>query len=111
MGAHREHAGVQEQACDALCILAVIVANKEKVAALGGIEAIVQAMGAHREHAGVQEAACGALCNLTINNNANKTKIKQAGGEEMVKRAVAAPNATANTKDYGQRVLNALSRC
>ena len=117
MGAHREHAGVQKAACWALCNLtwqespfADVRINKGKVAALGGIEAIVQAMGAHREHAGVQEAACAALWNLAVNNGANKTKIKQAGGEEKVKRAVAAPNATPKTKDYGQRVLNALSR-
>jgi len=75
-------------------------ANRVKVGALRGIEAIVQAMGAHRENAGVQETACGALINL------NKTKIKQAGGKEKVKRAVAAPNATPKTKELGQRLLD-----
>eukprot|EP00802_Teleaulax_amphioxeia_P003339 Tamp_03342.p1 GENE.Tamp_03342~~Tamp_03342.p1 ORF type:complete len:1150 (-),score=276.67 Tamp_03342:25-3474(-) len=109
MGAHREHAGVQEAACAALSFLAVSNANQEKVAALGGIEAIVQAMGAHREHAGVQEAACAALCNLAAKKDANRTKIKQAGGKEMVKRAVAAPNATPETKELGLRVLKILS--
>ena len=59
------HAGVQAQACAALNNLAASNdANMVKVAALGGIEAILKAMGTHTHNADVQKQACGALGSL-----------------------------------------------
>ena len=63
-------------------------ANKEKIAALGGIEAVVRVMGTLPEEPEVQEEACGALGNLAANNNSNKEKIAALGGIEAVVRAM-----------------------
>ena len=111
MRLHAADARVQERGCAALRDLAdKNDANKENIAALGGIEAIIQAMSAHLEFAAVQQAACWALINLAAQNDANKAKIKKAGGEEKAKRAMAAPNATGETKIWGQRLLNVLTQ-
>ena len=82
-------------------------ANKVKVAAEGGVGAIVSAMQHHPTHAKVQEAGCLALANLTFNAN-NKAKAKSAGAEDAVKRAMALQDATAKTKERGQIVLDRL---
>ena len=62
----------------------------------------------HPTHAKVQEAGCYTLRNLTTNNSANKAKAKSAGAEDAVKRAMALQDATAKTKEWGQRVLDNL---
>ena len=82
-------------------------ANKVKVAAEGGVGAIVSAMQHHPTHAKIQHAACAALYNLTLNSD-NKAKAKSAGAEDAVKRAMALQDATAETKEWGQRVLDRL---
>ena len=41
--------------------------NKSKIAALGGIEAIISAMSTYKDHSGVQSNACNALGNLALN--------------------------------------------
>ena len=61
----------------------------------------------HPTNAEVQEAGCGALANLTL-NSANKAKAKSAGAEDAVKRAMALQDATAKTKEKGQKVLDRL---
>ncbi len=43
------------------------IANRVKIASLGGIEAIIKAMSTHKDHSGVQKNACGALNNLAAN--------------------------------------------
>ena len=78
------HAGVQAQACAALRSLALNDANSVKVAALGGIEAILKAMGTHTHNADVQKAACTALLSLTASNDANKVKVAAIGGVQAI---------------------------
>jgi hypothetical protein len=43
------------------------IADRLKIASLGGIEAIIKAMYTHKDRIGVQENACGALENLAAN--------------------------------------------
>ncbi len=50
-----------------LCL--AFIANKVKIASLGGIEAIIKAMSTHKDNSGVQEYACAALRNLAANND------------------------------------------
>jgi hypothetical protein len=47
-----------------LVCVSMYLANKDKIASLGGIEAIIKAMSTHKDHSAVQEKACGALWNL-----------------------------------------------
>ncbi len=75
----------------------------------GGIETLVAAMGRHAESPGVQEWAAGALCNLADRSDLRQ-RIKRAGAGEAVRRAMAVPAATANTKTWGQEVLDALKK-
>jgi hypothetical protein len=108
MRAHTGHADVQEQGCGALRNLASNNAdNKVAIAAQGGIAAVVAAMRAHTGHAGVQEYGCRALNNLAANAD-NKSTIKREGSQEVVQRAMAASNATENTKKWGQALLDKL---
>jgi hypothetical protein len=44
-----------------------LIENRVKIAVLGGIEAIMNAMSTHKDHFGVQEKACNALGNLASN--------------------------------------------
>jgi hypothetical protein len=81
------------------------------IARLGSIEAILKAMKELLHRRGVQEQACGALDNLAFNNAENKMKISKLGAKDQVRRAMAAANATENTKKYGQRLLDKLAQC
>ncbi len=67
------------------------------------------AMGRHAESPGVQEKAARALCNLADRSDLQQ-RIKRAGAGEAVRRAMAAPGATADTKTWGQKVLDALEK-
>jgi hypothetical protein len=49
-------------------VLVINIANKDKIALLGGIEEIIKAMSAHKDHSVVQENACAALWNLAAND-------------------------------------------
>jgi len=80
------------------------------IARLGSIEAILKAMKELLHRRGVQEQACGALFNLSFNAQ-NKVKLASLGGEEQVRRAMAAENATEDTKKYGQMLLDRLAQC
>ncbi len=62
----------------------------------------------HPTNAEVQKAGCYVLYNLTYNNANNKAKAKSAGAEDAVKRAMDLQDATANTKEWGQKVLDRL---
>jgi hypothetical protein len=96
----------------------------------GGIEALVAAMGRHPANAGVvQEHAVWALYYLTtgfqpttfsVNHGSVRLeppgatrdlnqRIKQAGVLEAVRRAMAAPGATANTMVVGPTFLHILT--
>ena len=101
---------VQGQACGALRSLTFNNAdNQVKVAAEGGIRAILGAMQGHPASAQVQERACGALLNLTSNDD-NKVKVKSAGAEDAVKRAMALKDVTAMTKEWGAKLLDRLKK-
>ena len=73
----------------------------------GGISALLGAMQRHPASAKVQESACITLWNL-VGNADNKVKVKSAGAEDAAKRAMALKDATADTKEWGQRVLDNL---
>jgi hypothetical protein len=66
-------------------------------------------MGHHAESPGVQEQAAGAQSNLADRSDLRQ-RIKRAGAGEAVRRAMAAPGATADTKTWGQKVLDALKK-
>ncbi len=72
------------------------------------MEAIVQAMGAHRGGEGLQSEGCCALLNLGRSNRDIQQRIKRAGAEEAVQRAMSSPDATALTKESGQELLSLL---
>jgi len=108
MGGHRGSEGVQEKGCGALWNLALNADNKLKIGAEGGVEAIVQAVGGHRGSEGVQEKGCGALWTLGQSNGDIQQRIKRAGAEEAVQRAMASPDVWAWTKEKGQALLSVL---
>jgi hypothetical protein len=77
---------------------------------LGGIEALVGAMGRNPASADLQEISkigCSVLDDL-VRLSDFQQRIKRAGAGEAVRRAIAAPAATANTKTWGQEVLDVL---
>ena len=86
-------------------------ANRARIAAAGGIEAVVRVMGEHQANAAVMQDACWALGNIGWSDEALQKRIKDAGAEPLVRAAVAAPDATDNTKKYGQRLLDKLMVC
>ncbi len=77
---HSEHAGVQQQACEALTNLEQLDGrqiwkkNQDKIAEAGGIEAVVAAMKAHTTSVLVQDQACRTLVNLASSNDRNHIK-------------------------------------
>ena len=50
-------------------LMSLSIANRVKIASLGGIQAIIEAMSTYKDNSGVQEKACGALWNLTAYND------------------------------------------
>ena len=108
MRQHPEDAKVQEKGCKALAGLALNADNTVKIGAGGGVEAIVQAMGGHRGSEWVQSDGCSALWILGRSNRDIQQRIKRAGAEEAVHRAIASPDATAVTKEKGQELLSVL---
>jgi len=84
---------VQQAACQALENLArdddgmSDDGMRVKIAAAGGIVAIVAAMSAHKMSAGVQEQACGALKSISFNDD-NEIKVAAAGGIEALATAM-----------------------
>ena len=122
--------GVQAGGCGALGNLADNDDNDDntvKVAAEGGIGAILGAMRGHPESEEVQAEGCEALWILVVNAdnevevaaeggigatcNALLQSMKSAGAEDAVKRAMALKNAhTVSIKEHGQRLLDALKK-
>ena len=110
MKVHATEAKVQKEACDALSSLGNNDDNMVTIANLGGIQAILKTMKEHPSEEEVQANACTALNTLSWNDE-NTTLIKKEGGGEAVRRAMAAPNATDYTRDWGQKVLDKLALC
>ena len=111
LGNHAKHADVVEQACWAVSLLAgcndtdtVLIATE------GGIPLILAALDNHAKHAGVVEEACWALNNVGSSDKTVQKSIKDAGAEKMVRTAVGWSDATANTKKYGQQLLDKLAK-
>ena len=123
MGGHRGSENVQEQGCWALEILSDDnESNAVKIGAGGGVEAIVQAMeveaivqamgGRFRGNVLLQCVGCSALLSLGRSNRDILQRIKSAGAEEAVQRAIASPimmqYASESTKKKVQELLTLL---
>ena len=108
MGGHRGDADVQKEDCWALGYFALHDDNRAKIAAAGGIEAVVWAMGGHRGDAGVQQWGCGALFNLAFNNADNRAKIAATGGIEAVVGAMGAHRGDVDVQGQGCGALYSL---
>ena len=110
MGKYMSNSALQQKACETLAHFTLNNAdNKVKVAALGGIQALLKAMDEHPESVDVQEQACAALLNIGTSNGDRQQRIKRAGAAEQVGRAMAASNATDDTKKWGQMLLDRLA--
>ena len=77
---------------------------------MGGIERLMAALSTHADHTGVVKAACGALGNIGWTDRALQKSIKDAGAEEVLRAAVARANATGDTIESGQHLLDKLSK-
>ena len=80
--------------------------RKARIAAVGGVEAVVRVFGEHQGSAAVIEQACKTLFNIGWSDQALQKRIKDAGAEPLVRAALAAPDATDGTKNWGQRLLD-----
>ena len=95
IGEHHADAAVARHACWALLNLAANNAdNTARIAAAGGIEAVVRVMGEHQANAAVMEQACAALTGLAC-LTANRARIAAAGGIEAVVRVLGEHQANA----------------
>lgn len=100
MRAHASSPAVQEHGCRALCSIAMLAENKEKVVAAGGIIAVVAAMRAHPSSPAVQEQGCWALCSIAALIE-NQAKVAAEGG---IDAAVAAMRANASSSPAMQEL-------
>ena len=98
----------QEWGCRALEILAISSDHTHKVAAAGGIKAVIAAMNAHRANESVQEAGCAALRNVTVNSD-NQAKAAASGGIEAVVAAMNAHGSHVGVQEAGCQMLRNLS--
>ena len=63
----------------------------------------------HAANAEVMQYACWALNNIGASDRALQKRIREAGAEPVVRAAVNAPDATADTRKWGQRLLDKLA--
>ena len=71
---------------------------------------MVRVMGEHQANAAVMQYACWALGIIGWSDEALQKRTKDAGAEPLVRAAVAAPDATDDTKEKGQRLLDELGK-
>ena len=83
--------------------------NQAALAAAGGIEALTAVLHEHAANAEVMQYACGALYTIGASDRALQKRIWEAGAEPVVRAAVNAPDATADTRKQGQRLLDKLA--
>jgi len=102
MYAHRQDAEVQAHACRALWLVAI----HGSAVAEGGITAIVAALKQHPTNAEVQQYGCKALSRVL--NAENKVTMVKAGVKQLVEKAMTAGNASAQTQEFGQKLLDQL---
>ena len=69
-----------------------------------------ECMEEHQANAEVMQRACWALGNIGWSDQALQKRIKDAGAEPLVRAAVAAPDATDDTKEQGQMLLDKLGK-
>ena len=82
-----------------------------RIAAAGGIEAVVRVFGEHHANAYVVRIACRTLFYIGMSDQALQKRIKNAGAEPLVRVAVlAAPDAGEHTKKQGQELLCKLGK-
>ena len=107
---HRSIADLQMWACTALAICSCRNrAAKVQIAEVGGIARILSAMELFKERADVQLAACQCLLQVSSESQLRGV-IKGLGGEECIRRAMAAPNADASLRDVvGPSLLSRVS--
>ena len=96
--------------CQIIWCLARNDDNRIAIAEAGGIERLMAALRTHADHTGVVKAACGALGNIGWTDRALQKSIKDAGAEEVLRAAVARANATGDTIESKQHLLDKLSK-
>ena len=87
-------------------------ANQAALAAAGGIEALTAVLHEHAANAEVMQYACWALCYIGVGGRSDRAlqkRIREAGAEPVVRAAVNAPDATADTREKGQWLLDKLA--
>ena len=90
--------------------LQLIEGSAPALAAAKDFAALVALMREHPADPVVARAVCEELLNLASgNNDANRTAIREAGAEPVVRAAVNAPDATADTREKGQWLLDKLA--
>lgn len=105
-GADEASAQLHEESCAALRNLAANhAANKDAIAACGGVEAIVGSMRTHLLSPVNQLHAAGALWNVPANNAANKARVAQCGGIQCL---LAALNAHPDDSEVQLECIGAL---
>ena len=110
MAKHQSIADLQMWACTALANCSCRDrAATVKIAEVGGIARILSAMEFFKERADVQLAACQCLLQVSSESQLQGV-IKGLGGEECIRRAMAAPNADASLRDVvGPSLLSRVS--
>jgi len=91
MREHPANAAIQRKACARLLDLTPSV------------------QGAEFQRIRCETGACAALLNIGTSNRDRQQRIKRAGAAEQVGRAMAASNATDDTKKWGQMLLDRLA--
>eukprot|EP00937_MAST-01D_sp_MAST-1D-sp2_P000614 g614.t1 len=108
MRTHIFDAGIQQQACDALCVIADTGTSKKKnrftIAAEGGIDVVITAIHAHIRDARVLGSALSVLQHLAYNDN-NKIAISKADGIAAVITAMRTHGSDAGVQWRACNVL------
>ncbi|KAJ1479050.1 armadillo-type protein [Baffinella frigidus] len=81
----------------------------EIVAAMVGMEAVLEAMQAHGSSEGVQAHGCMVLGGLTLRNDDNKVAIREEGGIEAVLKAMDEHGSSADVQGRGCLALGNLA--
>ena len=63
----------------------------------------------HAKHVGVVQQACWAVSCWVVRLGGLQKSIKDADAEKLVRAAVGGSDATANTKEWGQMLLDKLA--
>ena len=102
------HAVVQQEGCAALQEIAHTTDRQARIASMGGISTVLNAMRAHTGHAGVQESGCGALCDIGVAAE-NKGMIAESGGVELVLEALRGHTGHAGVQKQGLSAMRILA--